>query len=425
MSDWFGTKWVYSCCHEHCGITHSRDGIASLKAGVDLEMPFPVMRSRRVIDQVRSGELDERYVDTAVRRMIETASKTAAPLARLPERAFDNDRGRSLICRQAAAEGMVLLRNEEQLLPLRADANILVVGEHADRPSISGGGSALLNPPYVSAPLDAIQRATSGKVAYHPGIPTWRLVPELDTRFTEEVSISLTNAGEEAPLWKDRRPKASISLLDQRIPGLGPDFTTTLEAQITPVESGTHTLSVFCVAETHVYLDDALLATFKPPHVSVEQFLFERFDFENLITVDLEADKAQTLRVESKSKVRTGHEPPAQGLRVGLVKDVDVDAALEQLDGLAAQGDHVVVMTGLNPDWEGEGSDRVDLRLPRQQEEMLRRLAKHGHKVVLVNQSGGPVDLTCADGISSVVQAFYGGMECGNGQLRVPFLEER
>jgi len=177
-----------------------------------------------------------------------------------------------------------------------------------------------------------------------------------------------------------------------------------------------HTLSVFCVAETHVYLDDALLATLNPPHISVEQFLFERFDFENLIPVDLEAGRTQLLRVVSKSKARTGFEPPAQGLRVGLIKDVDIDEALHKLETMAAQADHIVVMTGLNPDWEGEGSDRVDLKLPRQQEELLRRLAKHGRKVAMVNQSGGPVDLACADGISSIVQAFYGGMECGNGK---------
>lgn len=419
MSDWFGTKYVstsvvaaWTSSSADC-----RDGVASLKAGVDLEMPFPVMRAKRVIDEVRSGELEQRYVDAAVRRMIETASKTAAPLSRPAERAFDNNETRSTLCRQAAAEGMVLLRNNAQLLPLRTDAHVLVVGEHAVRPSLSGGGSALLNPPYVSIPLDAIRQATSGKVEYHAGVPTWRLVPELDARFTDSVRISLTNAGDVNPLWEDSRPKASISLLDQRIPGLGPDFVTTLEARVTPVESGKHTLSVFCVAETHVYLDDTLLATLNPPHISVEQFLFERFDFENQIPVDLEAGKNQLLRVVSKSKARTGFEPPAQGLRVGLIKDVEVDDALEELETMAAQADHIVVITGLNPDWEGEGSDRVDLKLPRQQEELLRRLTKHGRKVALVNQSGGPVDLACANGISSIVQGFYGGMECGNGEL--------
>lgn len=380
-------------------------------------MPFPVMRGGRLLEAVRSGKIEQRYIDDAVVRMIKTARKTSAPQTRTPEKPFDNDPKRIALCRQAASEGAVLLRNNNQVLPLPLDANVLIIGEPAERPAMGGGGSAMLSAPYLSTPLDAIRRAGTGSIKYHPGVPTWRLVPELDSTFCENIDIALVNDGDAKPIWTDSRERASISLLDQRIPGLSDKFTLELQAKITPVSSGSHTLALFCVAETEIYLDDKLIHTVNPPHISVEQFLFERFDFETRLPIDLIAGTPVNLKIVSKSKQRTGFEPPAQGLSVGLVYDRDEQQAIAECSDLAAKADFVVVMTGLNKDWEGEGTDRADIRLPRKQEELVRAVAKVGKRVVLVNQSGSPIDFRCADEVDSIVQAFYGGMECGNGTL--------
>jgi beta-glucosidase len=392
-----------------------RDGVASLKAGVDLEMPFPVTRGGRLVQAVRSGLVPIGHVDQAVRRVVDTAAKT--PGKRDEERPFDNDPRRIALCRRVGADGMVLLRNTNHVLPLRPDADILVVGQHATRPSVGGGGSAMLNPPYVVTPLEAIRQAATGKVTHHPGVPAWRLVPELDSDLCGTVKINLRNVGSDQVVWSSEREKAAISLLDQRIAALGPDFTLDLETTIHPRQTGRHLLSVFCVAETEVYLGDRLVETIHPPHISVEQFLFERFDFETILPVDLTRDVPVTLRVTSKSKPKTGMEPPPQGLRIGLVYDVDVSESIRQAEDLARSASQVVVVTGLDSDWEGEGSDRANIDLPGHQGELVRRLAAVNPNVVLVNQSGGPVDLRCADRVSGIVQAFYGGMECGNGEL--------
>jgi beta-glucosidase len=98
---------------------------------------------------------------------------------------------------------------------------------------------------------------------------------------------------------------------------------------------------------------------------------------------------------------------------------------LSEIEKLAEKADKVVLLTGLNPDWEGEGSDRINMRLPRRQEDLVRLLAKTGKKVVMVNQSGTPVDLRCAEGVAGIVQAFYGGMESGNGEAALDILPPR
>ena len=350
--------------------------------------------------------------------MLDTASKTKPMQKRHDEKPFNGDKETISVARQAATDGIVLLRNEKATLPLDKKADILVIGEHAIRPSISGGGSALLNAPYMSAPLDAIKASTSGNVTYHPGVPTWRLVPELDSELCDQVEIVLKNVGSEEAVWKTTKEKASISLLDQRISDLGPEFTINLDTTIRPQKTGKHLLSLFCVAETEIYLDDQLLKTITPPHISVEQFLFERFDFETTMDIDLTAGTPVKLRVVSKSKAKTGMEPPAQGLRIGLIYAVDEEKSIDQAVQLAKEAKQVVLFTGLNPDWEGEGSDRADIHLPRRQAEFVSHLAETGTRIVLVNQSGGPIDLRFASKVDSIVQAFYGGMECGNGTFQ-------
>jgi beta-glucosidase len=92
-----------------------------------------------------------------------------------------------------------------------------------------------------------------------------------------------------------------------------------------------------------------------------------------------------------------------------------VDAEIQAAAEMAATADQVVILTGLTSDWEGEGSDRESMHLPGRQEDLVRAILAVRKDVVLVNQSGTPIDLRFCEDASAIVQAFYGGMECGNG----------
>lgn len=81
------------------------------------------------------------------------------------ERSRDSPEMRSF-CRKLAAEGVVLLKNEGGVLPLRNEAaqgkekrKILVTGANVHANVISGGGSAQLKPTYIAGPLDSIRQA--------------------------------------------------------------------------------------------------------------------------------------------------------------------------------------------------------------------------------------------------------------------------
>jgi beta-glucosidase len=148
------------------GAVHDR--VASLKGGLDLEMPGPrTRRVKNVVDAVRSGDLDEALLDESVRRILRIVFKGAGT----PKRGtFDNAAHHNL-ARRIAAEGMVLLKNNG-LLPLKDQGHIAVIGRAAETAHFQGGGSSHINPTRVDNPLKELQElAGKAEVTYAEGYP--------------------------------------------------------------------------------------------------------------------------------------------------------------------------------------------------------------------------------------------------------------
>ena len=148
------------------GAVHDR--VASLKAGLDLEMPGPKqMRVNAVIEAVRDGELDEAVLDEAVRRILRIVY-LAAQTRKGGE--FDAAAHHALAY-QVAAEGMVLLKNNG-LLPLRNPQHIAVIGRAAQKAHFQGGGSSHINPTQVDVPFNELQKlAGNAELSYATGYP--------------------------------------------------------------------------------------------------------------------------------------------------------------------------------------------------------------------------------------------------------------
>ena len=146
-----------------------RDRVAALKAGLDWEMPGPQdRRVKAVVEAVRCGDLDEAVLDESVRRILRVVfmSKDTPKGGR-----FDIE-GHHALAQQAAAEGIVLLKNNG-ILPLKDPQHIAVIGRSAETPHYQGGGSSHINPTQVVVPLNALKSvAGSAEIAYAEGYPT-------------------------------------------------------------------------------------------------------------------------------------------------------------------------------------------------------------------------------------------------------------
>lgn len=117
--------------------------VAGIAAGLDLEMPSSGgINDRKIVNAVRTGKLDEKIVDQAVERILTINYKYLENAK--PHTPWDKEADHELSAR-IAAECMVLLKNEEDILPLNKEDKVAFIGEFAVKPRFQGGGSSHIN----------------------------------------------------------------------------------------------------------------------------------------------------------------------------------------------------------------------------------------------------------------------------------------
>lgn len=145
MTDWIG----------------QRHTDAQVRAGNDLMEPGMESQAIEIVEKVKSGQLDEADVDKCVRRMLEYIVKTP----RFKGYKFSNKpdlKAHAEITRNAATEGMVLLKNDDNTLPLKDVKNVALFGITSYDFIAGGTGSGDVNKPYV---IDLMQGLTNANLS--------------------------------------------------------------------------------------------------------------------------------------------------------------------------------------------------------------------------------------------------------------------
>lgn len=134
----------------------SVDRIPGLENGTDLEMPSSgTLNTQKIIDAVKSKTLDETALDQCVDRIIDLILR-AKPALNATHR-YSKDKHHNTA--QKIAEGsMVLLKNEDGILPLKPKQKIAVIGELAKFPRFQGAGTSFINPTRLDSALEYLQR---------------------------------------------------------------------------------------------------------------------------------------------------------------------------------------------------------------------------------------------------------------------------
>ena len=139
----------------------SNDHALGVKNGSTLEMPCPGGDSiRELMKAVQDGKISEADVDARLDEMLELVLSTHAAVEKAP-RTFDAAAHHKL-ARRAAAESIVLLRNEGGILPLKPNEKLAVIGDFAETPRYQGAGSSAVNALQVDTLLDSIKADDSG-----------------------------------------------------------------------------------------------------------------------------------------------------------------------------------------------------------------------------------------------------------------------
>lgn len=138
--------------------------VKALQAGLELEMPSSGgIGDAKIVAAVNSGELSMETLDQAVERMLGFIFKSVD--SRRKEASFDPGEHHAL-ARDVARESMVLLKNEDNALPLAKSGTVAIIGEFAKKPRYQGGGSSHVNPTKLDDAFAEMQAVAGDSVNF-------------------------------------------------------------------------------------------------------------------------------------------------------------------------------------------------------------------------------------------------------------------
>jgi beta-glucosidase len=397
MSDW--------------GATHS--ALGPVRAGLDLEMPSGSwMNSKNLLPAIRRGEATEQQIDDKVRRILRLIIRMGY-LDRpqkdpsIPEN--DPESGKAALA--IAEEGIVLLKNEKNVLPLdRARIKkIAVLGPDAHPGVPAGWGSSYVNPYYAVSVLEGLKNHTgSGTTVDYFGVGVGNFGTSqfehedrpghLADGLRAEYFSNLTFAN--APLIDriDQRINFDWSGVDSLRSILPAQFSVRWTGMIQSNSSSLHVFRARADSGIRVYLDEKLIIDDWTEHAA----------HPDVVTKFLDAGRAYRLRVEYKN---TGGGGAIAQFGWASLK---VPEAIRDYDA-------AIVCVGFDNGNEGEGSDRT-FELPDGQNDLVGGVADKNSKTIVVINSGGNVDMhRWLQKVPVLLHAWYPGQEGGKALAKILF----
>jgi len=404
---------------------------ASLNAGLDLEMPEPRWRGQTLLEAVQRGEVTEATIDQSVRRILQLLVKADLfehpPVG--PEQDTDLPEHRSLI-REAAAEGIVLLKNEQQVLPLQREqlTSIAMIGPNAQVAQIMGGGSAQVNAHYAVTPYAGIvaKIGNTVNVSYEQGCANYRLLPLLDVDLllaggegtehglTVEYFNTFDLSG--SPVWTTLRKTSELTWLGEVPPDVNSArFSIRCTGRFTPREAGLYTFGLVSAGLSRLSIDgQEVIENWLQQKPGSDYFGMGSTEVQVGVALEAEHEYLLTLEFAKSAAVH------AAAFRLGCLPPVPTDT-IERAARRAAASDVAIVCVGFGGEWQSEGFDRSSLALSGKQDALIEQVAAANPRTIVVLNTGSPVTMPWLSSVATVLQAWYPGQECGNAIADVLF----
>ncbi|MEO5859792.1 MAG: glycoside hydrolase family 3 C-terminal domain-containing protein [Pyrinomonadaceae bacterium] len=401
MSDW--------------GAVHSTS--ETINAGLDLEMPTNLfLNPTAVIKALDEGRIKAAQIDEMVRRLLRV-SFAAKIISGERDSGEINTESHRQTALEAAREGIVLLKNDRQVLPLDAKSlkSIAVIGPNAGTARIGGGGSAEVKPFYSVSPLEGLRNGVdpSVKINFAPGvvsaadtqpIPAENLIASDGTSrgLTGEYFDNMDLAGKPAFIrvdptvnfrWGTGSPSENFpaDLFSNRWTGF-----------LVAPRSGKYSISLSSNDGGRLFLDDKKLIDLWSDHATLT----------GTAIVELKAGEHRPIKIEHYENI--GNSDILLGWR--LMDENIVGEAVEA----ARNSDVAIVFAGLSDAVEAESLDRISMDLPEDQKDLINKVVAVNPQTIVVMTSGAPILMrNWIDKVPAVVQAFYYGQEGGNALAQI------
>ncbi len=380
--------------------------------GLDIEMGTTVdsyddyFLAEPLKKMIKEGKVPMSALDDKIRRILRV-QLSIGMMDKYRMSGQRNTRKHQEAARKIAAEGVVLLKNDDKVLPLNAEklSNVLVIGPNADRKHGLGGGSSEVKTLYEVTPLQGLQeklgdnvnitvmRAQSSKLSAIPGdyivsrhwtgTPAWDIIHYTDNTRTAELRTS------------------SIPDSDYRSADDSETEYITMRGRVKPEESGVHTLKAGVIGSFTVSVDGQEVLNFQSANGEVA-------------TADIELEGGRDyqfeIQYEGNKYFTLGWDAPGNL----FTPEADYLAA-------ARAADAVLYFGGLSHGDDREAIDRSDMKLPDNQDDVISKLLAANKNTVVFLVAGSAVEMPWAGDASTIVWGWYGGMEAGHAFADVLF----
>lgn len=434
--DWAFSGFVVSDCggivdiyKNHKQVSTPAEAAAmAVKSGTDLECGEVYLNLKEAVEK---NLITEKEIDVSVKRLFTARFKLGmfdppemVPYANIPYSVVDSKEHKALAL-EAAQKSIVLLKNENNTLPLRKDIGTLaVIGPNADQWLMLLGN-------YNGVPSDAItplrgikEKFNNTNVLYAQGceladgMPTYKTIPTevLFAGSENGLKGEYFNNGDlsGAPLftavdkildmnWSNKAPRKEMD---------DDNFSVRWTGELIPEKTATYQLGFISTTNTRLYLDDSLVAK------TIYHFRDEYGDprLRKSTAIKLEAGKKYKIVLEA---IETYADAQVQLVWASAQPDLKKEA-LE----VARKADAIVMCMGLTARMEGEemdividgfnAGDRTKIDLPTTQQQLIKDIQALGKPVVLVLLNGSALAINWEQkNISAILETWYPGQAAG------------
>jgi len=427
LSDWGGVKST----------------IQSLNASLDLEMPGPGNYYEKPLRKaLKKGTVTVDVIDQAALRMIQLILKTTNKKPNLNDSLYqfsDVMEINKTIARKVAEESVVLLKNENKLLPINTEKvrSIAIIGPNANRSINQGGGSARVTAAYSVTPLQgitALARKNDIEVNYHKGVENHPAVPLM-----EAASLRLNSRSEEtglqgeyyqsynftgAPFKTERDEELRIfGIIDEGVFG-----SVLWTGDFIAKKSGEYRFSANPgLGKAKIFIDGkkvVLNEKGKPafggllPAPKIGNILLS--SGRHSIKVEYSAKPSFFLSFILKI-VMPGVADLLKKFRfleIGCrLPEPEISLAID----LARNADMAIIVVGSSDNYESEGEDRPSMKLTGKQDELIESILKVNQNTIVIMNTGSPIEMPWVNQSPAILQVWLPGQEGGNAIANVIF----
>jgi beta-glucosidase len=434
---------IYDIFQGHQIVSTPEEAAAlAVKAGCDLECADVYKHLKEAVEK---NLITEQEIDIALKRLFTARMKLGmfdppemVPFSEIPYEVLDSKPHHELAL-EVAHKSMVLLKNENKLLPLSKNiGTVAVIGPDADQwLMLLGNYNGIPSNPV--SPLAGIKEklGSGAKVLYAQGceladelpllvpVPAGIFSSDSDMPGLKAEYFSKNDTSGKV-IYTSVDPVIDINWINNPPPANlnDGDFTVKWSGTLVPEQSGSYQLGFITTCKINFSIDDSMF-------INTDFFPIRYFgEPQRLFTapVELVAGRKYSVRIDltesyGYSRIQMVWARPRQNIKLEMKKQ-----ALEA----ARQADVVIMCMGLTSWLEGEempieikgfsGGDRTSLDLPDVQQELIRDIHSLGKPVVLVLLNGSALSVNWEnEHIPAILEAWYPGQEAGRAIADIIF----